>query len=540
AGTAAGPDPRAAGGAPGAGAGPEPQPSLSVSGIVTDAAGSPVDGVALVLIDLTGRQAGLARTGPGGTYRLDTPAGHAAHLLLCTAPGYQPTASIVVATQADLRRDLTLVRSSSITGTVWRQDTPLGGVAVALADARGQVVAAATTSASGHYGFGHLRPGTYTISTGSGRRSAPQTVSVPAGTDLSNDVHVDTGTELAGTVQFVGAGTGEPLRAWVLLMDSSGQITLSSFTRSDGTFHFPDVQPGAYTLIAGGPAPVAQQIVVRAEPAQHVELTLGSELAADVPQVSGTPFPTSRPAGTGIGRHRTATTMNGGSANGAALDAAARDTLTKIVAAEASAGGELSAEGAAAALLLQHSGQDQATQTSTPAAARHRAAATATEVTGSGAAPSRATTRQRRGRRRRTRLTGVGVGVVLLIAGLAAMLRLVDGGHPLPLTASLHTPTAAPTSVAARMTPGAPDRHGEAVAPPPGTGAGTLILSLGRSTCQQTPSRRPAAQPRKTAHPATAPIRYTGTAAGSPAPQTEHRPSPVGAAASAACIPVRG
>ena len=170
-----------------------------------------------------------------------------------------------------------LVNQGSIAGTVFFDangnnvfdpgggDVSLGGLAVILKDANGATIATAIADSVGHYSFGGLAAGTYTIAFGDpgrGLLTSPQSVTLTAGQSVPN---MDTGFYSGGTIygfSFLDAnhsGTpddGEGVNgARVDLIDSQGRVVATTTTSpdnpnfaTDGAYVFMNLAEGSYSV----------------------------------------------------------------------------------------------------------------------------------------------------------------------------------------------------------------------------------------------------------------------------------------------------
>lgn len=162
-----------------------------------------------------------------------------------------------------------------ISGTVFRDDNVntsrdsgeigLGGVTITLYDNLGIIVAITTTGPDGSYNFPNLPPGDYTVveTDPTGYLSSTpntQTVTVSAGGDERlnfGDYLLDRTNpgQITGTV-FNDANSNGVLDpgesvipgVTVQLLNSAGNVISTAITGLNGSYNFPNLQPGAYTV----------------------------------------------------------------------------------------------------------------------------------------------------------------------------------------------------------------------------------------------------------------------------------------------------
>jgi hypothetical protein len=219
----------------------------------------------------------VARTTTAGTgqYRLALPTG-GAYLLICSAPGHQPFASMVTVAAGEVRRDVNLTAAGRLLGrVVGPSGDPVTGATVTLTDATGQVIAAAVSDAAGAYLFADLHPGDYTLVAGADdRRPVAQGVTVDTTGSRSVDVVLHPNGTIGGIVRAATSGRtlGE---ASVTLIDADGNVAAAAVTNDDGRYEFADLRPGSYLLTASGYAPVVARVEVGADGLDRHDVLLG-------------------------------------------------------------------------------------------------------------------------------------------------------------------------------------------------------------------------------------------------------------------------
>jgi uncharacterized protein YfaS (alpha-2-macroglobulin family) len=185
----------------------------------------------------------------------------------------------VVVGEQPLDYDLVLSGNAGLAGTVRdaASGAPLAGALVVATDVRGEVVASGATGADGGYDFTELVPGSYILAvSGAGHRPTALPVEVASGTPSRQDVTLEPGARLSGTVR--ASGSGKPLAdARVTLLDAAGNVVAATVTGEDGGYAFSDLDSGEYTVIASGYAPVATPLKVAGTGEEAFDVALGHD-----------------------------------------------------------------------------------------------------------------------------------------------------------------------------------------------------------------------------------------------------------------------
>jgi uncharacterized protein YfaS (alpha-2-macroglobulin family) len=79
---------------------------------------------------------------------------------------------------------------------------------------------------------------------------------------------------LHGTVEVHGTPFES---ARTTLLDEAGQVVADASTDASGTFSFPDLQPGEYTLVTMGYSPAAVSVQVVDGKPSRADITVGSD-----------------------------------------------------------------------------------------------------------------------------------------------------------------------------------------------------------------------------------------------------------------------
>lgn len=255
----------------------------SISGRVTDGAGTPVQGVC-VAAPPAGGAGGSATTDASGTYTIaNLPAGDYKVQFACGPSGFvsewwndkpdMASADPISLTAGQQRTgiDAALASAGSISGTV---TGPGGGGQASvcvkalrstaqIADLFGNPVAQAMTSGSGGYTISGLASGSYKVvfeDCGTGQQLARafydgQTdigsatlVSVTGGqTTAGVNAQVVAGGSISGQVK---SGSGQPLQGVCVVAElpTIGSAVTGALTAADGTYAMPGLPPGSYRV----------------------------------------------------------------------------------------------------------------------------------------------------------------------------------------------------------------------------------------------------------------------------------------------------
>ena len=262
-------------------------PVVDGPGVVGTA--SRVDGrglaaVVVTVADPAGRQEARTTTDDKGRYAvvLGEPG---TYLVVAAAGAYQPHAAlVVVGPDTATRHDVTLAGTSGVHGQVRHGGEPVGGAAVTLIDAQGDVAAVGVTDGAGHYRLVGVPDGAYTLTASSaGHQPSAASVWLDVGITVERNLDLPQRSRLVGTV--TAAGSGRPVEeATATLVDAGGVVVGTTVTDAEGTFSFADLSAGTYTLTARGYAPAVQTVHVAAggtgDGGDHVEPGVAHDGAA--------------------------------------------------------------------------------------------------------------------------------------------------------------------------------------------------------------------------------------------------------------------
>lgn len=175
--------------------------------------------------------------------------------------------------------------------------SPVAQAVVTLADMAGRKIGSGYSDHAGRYRLGTATGGTYLlIASAPGHEPIAALVAV-GDQPVRHDVILTGAGGLFGRVVLAGtaaAPSADPVSgATVTVIDVRGDVLGTVATAGDGSFSFPHLPKGAYTLMvaAAGHQPVAIPVtIVQGEPTHHeVELVVTGSLHGGV-EVHGMPF----------------------------------------------------------------------------------------------------------------------------------------------------------------------------------------------------------------------------------------------------------
>ncbi|MFB6610768.1 collagen binding domain-containing protein [Agromyces sp. NPDC056379] len=273
-----------------------------ITGTVTDTGTGPVDGVALNLIDANGTVVGTATTAGGGLYGFPgffatdgytveavLPAGKIA-VDASRKPADLSTADAVV--DFSIRDIVPVAVSGNVSDS---EGNPMPGVQVTIDGLT------TTTDSNGDYLFDTVPVGSYTatITTPDGYTitSSPPPFTVPDGVETpitGVDFVVAANPSLSGTVTAAGAGV-----PGVTVTATGPGGTLSTVTGADGTYRFPLLPTGDYTItmtapegtVAVGPATRNESVTTSDVTGVDFAIAKTGSIEGTVATDDGTPFP---------------------------------------------------------------------------------------------------------------------------------------------------------------------------------------------------------------------------------------------------------
>jgi hypothetical protein len=249
--------------------------TLTVFGTVRRTDGPPVSGAVVTLADMAGRKIGYAYTGPDGDYRLHVATG-GTYLIIASAQGHEPVASLVAVGDGAVRHDMTVAGVGGLAGTVRLAGSgrPVQNATITVTDVQGEIVGTARTGKEGGFSFISLPEGTYTLVVSApSHQPAAAAVTIRQGTQARQDVELAARGVLRGEVRTQDRRYDG---ARVTLMNDAGKIVATTVSDADGTFVFGDLPLGTYTLIAAGHGPAAVPVQIKDGRPAEADVTLSA------------------------------------------------------------------------------------------------------------------------------------------------------------------------------------------------------------------------------------------------------------------------
>ena len=234
--------------------------------------GEPLAGAMVTLVGPDGGEAGHAITGSDGSFALGD-VGEGTYTVVAAAPNFRPTAAIVALRRGETTTTLALLGIGSLAGRVTRAKDGEALVAeVELMSPSGGVAAHCRTDQQGAFTVADLIEGPYQLLIERpGYQPESKRVVVERGRSIAYDV------AMTGLGSLYGAVCG-PQGGWlahidVALSDNAGRVVAVTTTDGAGSYHFPGVVEGTYSLTT--PSGGTRSVAVAPGAAVAADLTLG-------------------------------------------------------------------------------------------------------------------------------------------------------------------------------------------------------------------------------------------------------------------------
>lgn len=265
-----------------------PLASGGVVGVVADAAGLPIAGATVTLLnEQTVTQVDVT-TDAAGQYSLLLLVPGIVYLIRAAAPGFAASASSVrIQPGATATVNFALAAApGSLSGVVTESQVgqPLASASVQLADVRGLILQTAATDAAGRFGFDSLASGAYTLlvnSAGFANLSIGAIVQSGQNTDVAIQLIRQSGT-IGGRVFAPG---GLPIANAEVSVSLNGAVIIRTITDADGIFFIPSLYPQTYLVAVVAEGFAAQSLGVLVEPL--LEAALDFALVRQTGSLSG-------------------------------------------------------------------------------------------------------------------------------------------------------------------------------------------------------------------------------------------------------------
>jgi hypothetical protein len=268
-----------------------------VRGLVTAASGEPLAGATVTLVHPNGDEVGHAIAAADGSFDLDD-IEEGTYTLVAAAPHYRPAARVVALSHGEARASVSLLGVGSLVVRVARaRDGAPVEAELELLNADGGLAAQCQTGEDGVSILPDLLEGDYDL-----------TVQRENYSPANGPVAVRRGRTGTAEVQLVGLGhlygaVLDPGGAWlpgqeVSLADASGAVVAMTRTDGAGSYLFPSVSEGSYTISAGS-GDIAVTVEIGAGTAAVVDLMLRATPFPELPVTAETDETTVTPPAPG-------------------------------------------------------------------------------------------------------------------------------------------------------------------------------------------------------------------------------------------------
>ncbi|WWB87080.1 carboxypeptidase regulatory-like domain-containing protein [Priestia aryabhattai] len=271
------------------------QPNFaSISGTVSTLEGLPINNATVRILNQNQVIIGYGITNENGFYAIgNIPVG--TFTVIASAPAFQSVLSDLTLAQGDQQKNIDFVLQSNpgiLTGTVTNQSNePIPGafVNVRLLGATGIIIASTVTDSNGRYVITDLPPGSYTVSaTASGFETKAVGAIIETNATEVVDIML---TGVFGSINGVVLNNlAQPIVGSSIslsLFDTNNLLIFTTTGYSDGTFSFPNLEPGNYFITASASGFITEVIGARvtANEATFARILLQSSPATVTGQV---------------------------------------------------------------------------------------------------------------------------------------------------------------------------------------------------------------------------------------------------------------
>ena len=245
----------------------------SVRGHVKATTGEPLAGATITLVGPKGDEAGHTIADEDGSFALSD-LGEGTYTLVAAAPNFRAAASVVALRANEARATVSLLAVGTLAGKVTRaKDAAPLAAELVLLDSEGSVTQRSHTDRDGVFHLGDVPEGTYELVLQSpSYRPHALPVEVKRGSTSVIDITLTGAGYLYGAV---ASATG----AWVpgipvKLIDRAGVVVATTSTDSAGSYHFPGIEEGRYTVTLAVTTATSSVIDIDAGKATTADLTL--------------------------------------------------------------------------------------------------------------------------------------------------------------------------------------------------------------------------------------------------------------------------
>jgi len=233
-------------------------PGTRIVTAVRTLAGQPIPHATMCVIEPSGAQVAAARCDDSGDVSVEVEPGR--YLIALSASDCAPKAAVLEVPAAGIELFATLHPVDELRGTVRDSAGPIGNALVAVVDAEGSAIAQVRTDGEGRYRITAPPDGVYTlIAVAPGCAPAAHILRRPHDPAVT-DLVLGSVARVHGVVR---SPSGTPVaHTPVRLEDGTGSALAEQLTAADGSFSFPGLSDGSYSVSAHGYAASSQMLSV--------------------------------------------------------------------------------------------------------------------------------------------------------------------------------------------------------------------------------------------------------------------------------------